>query len=30
MVKYPMWIANTLKNCTHASKTPRDNKAAIS
>jgi hypothetical protein len=30
MVKYPMWIVNTLKNCTRGSKTPRDNKAAIS
>lgn len=30
MVKYPMWIVNTLKNCTYASKNPRDIKADIS
>jgi len=30
MVKYPKLIVNELKNCTHASKNPRDIKAAIS
>lgn len=30
MVRYPKWTVNKLKNCTHASKNPRDIKAAIS
>jgi len=30
MVTYPMWIVNTLKNCTRASKSQRDDKDAIS